>query len=162
MSRDLQRENPANVELRAAVGLALAGRADAYAGFARAPSSRTRAADLEAAERDYAESVEIYQALRQGRVDRGDRSGNAREQSQGARGGAQRARGVQIPNPKLQIPTTPNTQIPIKLQTGLKLGLGIWEWLGVGIWEWLGFGAWDLGFDDGVNRSSDPGATPDR
>ena len=42
MSRDLQRENPANVELRVAVGLALAGRADAYAGFARAPSSRTR------------------------------------------------------------------------------------------------------------------------
>jgi hypothetical protein len=64
MSRSLQRENPANVELSVAVGLALAGRADAYVGFARLPSSGTRAADLEAAARDYAESVAIYEALR--------------------------------------------------------------------------------------------------
>ena len=65
MSRELQKRNPTNVELKAAVGLALAGRADAYAGFARAPGSTTRDADLAAAERDYAESVAIYTALRE-------------------------------------------------------------------------------------------------
>ena len=65
MSRDLQRENPANVELSVALGLALAGRADAYAGFAQSAAGPTRAADLAAAERDYAESVGIYTALRQ-------------------------------------------------------------------------------------------------
>jgi non-specific serine/threonine protein kinase/serine/threonine-protein kinase len=65
MSRTLQRENPANVELRVALGLALAGRADAYAAFARASTSRTRAVDLAAAERDYGESVEIYKGLKQ-------------------------------------------------------------------------------------------------
>ena len=61
----LQRENPANVELRVALGLALAGRADAYAGFARRHSGASRAADLAAAERDYAESVGIYTELRE-------------------------------------------------------------------------------------------------
>ena len=65
MSRDLQRENPANVELSVALGLALAGRADAYVGFAKAPATPTRAADSAAAERDYAESVGIYTALRE-------------------------------------------------------------------------------------------------
>ena len=65
MSRALQRENPANVELRVALGLALAGRADAYVGFAQAAAGDMRGADLAAAERDYAESVEIYTALRQ-------------------------------------------------------------------------------------------------
>ncbi len=65
MSRDLQQQNPANVELSVALGLALAGRADAYAGFAKSAASPTRAADLAAAERDYAESVGIYTALRQ-------------------------------------------------------------------------------------------------
>ena len=64
MSRELQRENPANVELSVALGLALAGRADAYAGFAQSAAGGTRAADLAAAERDYAESVGIYTALR--------------------------------------------------------------------------------------------------
>jgi non-specific serine/threonine protein kinase/serine/threonine-protein kinase len=64
MTRELQRRNPANVEWQVAVGLALAGRADAYAAFARAhPVPATRARDLEAAERDYAESVQIYTAL---------------------------------------------------------------------------------------------------
>ena len=61
----LQQKNPANVEWRVALGLALAGRADAYAAFARAPGSASRAADLAAAERDYAASVAIYAALQQ-------------------------------------------------------------------------------------------------
>jgi eukaryotic-like serine/threonine-protein kinase len=66
MTRELQRENPANVELRVALGLALAGRADAYAIFARArPAGSARAADLEAAERDYEGSVAIFSALQQ-------------------------------------------------------------------------------------------------
>ena len=64
MSRELQRENPANVELRVALGLALAGRADAYVGFAQSAAGDMRGADLASAERDYAESVEIYTALR--------------------------------------------------------------------------------------------------
>ena len=64
MSRELQRENPANVELSVALGLALAGRADAYVGFAQSATGDRRGADLAAAERDYAESVEIYAALR--------------------------------------------------------------------------------------------------
>jgi tetratricopeptide (TPR) repeat protein len=63
MSRELQKENPANVELSVALGLALAGRGDAYVGFAQSAAG-TRGADLAAAERDYAESVEIYLALR--------------------------------------------------------------------------------------------------
>jgi tetratricopeptide (TPR) repeat protein len=66
MARALQQRNPGNVELRVALGLALAGRADAHAGFARsAPAPSTRAADLEAAERDYAESVAIFTELQQ-------------------------------------------------------------------------------------------------
>ena len=66
MAQKLEQSNPANVELRVALGLALAGRADAYASFARArPAPPTRAADLQAAERDYAESVAIYTALQQ-------------------------------------------------------------------------------------------------
>ncbi len=64
MSRELQQKNPSNVELRVAFGLALAGRADAYALFARSrPPRPTRAADFEAAERDYAESVGIFTVL---------------------------------------------------------------------------------------------------
>ena len=47
-----------------ALGLALAGRADAYVGFAQSATGDRRGADLAAAERDYAESVEIYAALR--------------------------------------------------------------------------------------------------
>ena len=63
--RELQARNPGNVELKVALGLALAGRADAYAAFARRrPSPPTRAADLAAAERDYAESVALFTALK--------------------------------------------------------------------------------------------------
>ena len=65
MSRDLQRRQSGELELRVALGLALAGRADAYVGFASGPAGGTRGADLAAAERDYAESVEIYTALQQ-------------------------------------------------------------------------------------------------
>ena len=66
MARELQQRNPANVELQVAVGLALASRADAYAAFARTiPAPPTRPSDLEAAERDYVESVDIFTALQQ-------------------------------------------------------------------------------------------------
>jgi tetratricopeptide (TPR) repeat protein/tRNA A-37 threonylcarbamoyl transferase component Bud32 len=64
LTRGLQQANPANVELRVALGLALAGRADAHAEFTRRAAHRSsRAEDLEAAERDYAASVEIFSAL---------------------------------------------------------------------------------------------------
>jgi hypothetical protein len=62
MSRDLSAANPGNVELQFAVGLALTGRGDAYLGFAKGP---TRRADLAAAERDYAEAVNLVTALEQ-------------------------------------------------------------------------------------------------
>ena len=49
-----------------ALGLAQASRADAYAIFAAGKQQRAmRANDLEAAERDYAESVAIYTELQQ-------------------------------------------------------------------------------------------------
>jgi eukaryotic-like serine/threonine-protein kinase len=62
MSRDLSAANPGNVELQFAVGLALTGRGDAYLGFAQ---GSTRRADLAAAERDYAEAVNLVTALEQ-------------------------------------------------------------------------------------------------
>jgi hypothetical protein len=66
MVRALQQSDPANVELRVALGLALAGRADAQAAFARGrPVLSPPAVDLEAAERDYAESVAIFTALQE-------------------------------------------------------------------------------------------------
>jgi tetratricopeptide (TPR) repeat protein len=66
MVRELQARNPGNVELKVALGLALAGRADAHAAFARRrPAPPTRAADLAAAERDYAESVALFTALKE-------------------------------------------------------------------------------------------------
>jgi tetratricopeptide (TPR) repeat protein len=64
MSRELQRANASNVELRIALGLALGGRADARVAFAGVAAHRaTRLADLEAAERDYAESISIFAEL---------------------------------------------------------------------------------------------------
>jgi serine/threonine protein kinase/tetratricopeptide (TPR) repeat protein len=64
MSRAISAANPANVEQRIAVALALEGRGTAYAEFARRGGrSATRAGDLAAAERDYAELVEIMSAL---------------------------------------------------------------------------------------------------
>ena len=65
MTRALDAAAAGNVEYRVALALALAGRGDAYALFARAPGSRTRAEDLALAERDYAEAVALYAALDQ-------------------------------------------------------------------------------------------------
>ncbi len=63
LSRELSRANPRDVELRVAVALAVAGRGDAYAAFARLPGAPNRRADLAAAERDYSESVDLFTAL---------------------------------------------------------------------------------------------------
>jgi hypothetical protein len=66
LSRDLSAANPGDVELRVALALALAGRGDAYAAFARdTPASPTRRSDLAAAERDYAEAVKLLTSLDQ-------------------------------------------------------------------------------------------------
>jgi non-specific serine/threonine protein kinase/serine/threonine-protein kinase len=65
MSRELSAANPADYELRFALALALGGRADAYLEFARAPRAPSRAADLAAAERDYAEALGIYAKLQE-------------------------------------------------------------------------------------------------
>jgi tetratricopeptide (TPR) repeat protein len=64
MVRELREANRGNVELTMALALALGGRGDAYAEFARSrPAPPTRASDLAAAERDYAESVELLESL---------------------------------------------------------------------------------------------------
>lgn len=63
LSRELTAANPADYELRFALALALGGRADASLLFARAPRPSAREADLAAAERDYAEALDIYAAL---------------------------------------------------------------------------------------------------
>jgi len=63
MSRELAAANAGNIELRVALALALMGRGDANVLFAR--SSRSRAADLANAERDYAEAVQILEKLQQ-------------------------------------------------------------------------------------------------
>jgi tetratricopeptide (TPR) repeat protein len=64
MSRALSASNPANVEQHVGVALALTGRGDAYAELARrrVPGSPP-AADLELAERDYAEAVTLLEGL---------------------------------------------------------------------------------------------------
>jgi non-specific serine/threonine protein kinase/serine/threonine-protein kinase len=63
LSRELSRTNPHDIELRVAVALAVAGRGDAYAAFARTPGAPNRRGDLTAAERDYRESVDLFEAL---------------------------------------------------------------------------------------------------
>jgi tetratricopeptide (TPR) repeat protein len=65
MSRELTGANPTDYELRFALALALAGRADAYLLFARAPRAVAPAADLAAAERDYMETLAIYAKLQE-------------------------------------------------------------------------------------------------
>jgi eukaryotic-like serine/threonine-protein kinase len=62
MARELRADNPANVELGVALALALLGRGDAYAAFARGGSA-TRRDDLAAAERDYVEGIQILELL---------------------------------------------------------------------------------------------------
>ena len=65
-TRVLREANAGNVELTVALALALGGRADALLGFARKlPFPSTRADDLAAAERDYAESVALLTKLQQ-------------------------------------------------------------------------------------------------
>lgn len=63
MARALQAKNPADVEWKVSLALALGERADAHANLARRPSPAAREADLAAAERDYAESVGILTDL---------------------------------------------------------------------------------------------------
>ena len=63
ISRELTAANPSDYELRFALGLAYAGRADAYLEFARAARSSSRPADLAAAERDYTSALDIYSQL---------------------------------------------------------------------------------------------------
>jgi eukaryotic-like serine/threonine-protein kinase len=65
MTRALDAAAGGNVEYRVALALALSGRGDAYALFARATTSPTRADDLALAERDYAEAVALYTTLDQ-------------------------------------------------------------------------------------------------
>ena len=65
LSRELTTANPTDYELRFALGIAHAGRGDAYLEFAHAPRSRSRAADLAAAERDYTAALDIYDKLKQ-------------------------------------------------------------------------------------------------
>ena len=64
MTRAISAANPANIEQRIAVVLALAGRADAVALLARrrVPGS-TPAADFAMAERDYAEAMSVMEGL---------------------------------------------------------------------------------------------------
>ena len=62
MARELAAANTGNVELRMALALALIGRADGHAHFARRGTA-TRAQDMAAAARDYAEAVDLLAAL---------------------------------------------------------------------------------------------------
>ena len=63
-TRTLREANASNVELTVALALALGGRADARLTFARKqPFPPTRGEDLEAAERDYTESVALLTGL---------------------------------------------------------------------------------------------------
>jgi non-specific serine/threonine protein kinase/serine/threonine-protein kinase len=64
MTRELRAANPTNIELTMGLALALGGRADAYAAFARArPAPPGRASDMAAAERDYMEAVALLEGL---------------------------------------------------------------------------------------------------
>ena len=65
ISRELSAANPTDYELRFALALAQAERADAYVRFARSAAGRARAADLAAAEADYGAALAIYQELQQ-------------------------------------------------------------------------------------------------
>lgn len=69
MARELAASNQGNVELGVALALALAGRGDAFAAFARrAPAPSSRLDDLGSAERDYSEAVDLLAGLEQRRA----------------------------------------------------------------------------------------------
>ena len=65
MSRALRNANPKNVELTVAVALAQLGRGDAYAAFGRKASGAARIPDLQRAERDYLDGIELLARLQQ-------------------------------------------------------------------------------------------------
>jgi eukaryotic-like serine/threonine-protein kinase len=66
ISRELSAANPTDYELRFALALAQAERADAYVQFARATvAGAARDSDLAAAETDYGAALAIYQELQQ-------------------------------------------------------------------------------------------------
>ena len=65
MSRALRNANPKNVELTVAVALAQLGRGDAYAAFGRKDSGAGRVTDLQRAERDYLDGIELLARLQQ-------------------------------------------------------------------------------------------------
>jgi non-specific serine/threonine protein kinase/serine/threonine-protein kinase len=74
MIRELSQANPANLELRLWVALALSGRADAYALLSKSAPSPLGREDLTAAERDYAEAAAIFGAMQdEGRIEGTDR-----------------------------------------------------------------------------------------
>ena len=88
ISRELSAGNRADVELALAQAIALAGRGDACVAFAARPGATQRAADLAAAERDYAEAVELMTRLR----DRGALVGTDVELLTNAQASLQRVR----------------------------------------------------------------------
>ena len=65
MTRGLRTANPKNVELTVAVALAQLGRGDAYAAFGRKASGAARVTDLQRAERDYLDAIELLARLQQ-------------------------------------------------------------------------------------------------
>jgi tetratricopeptide (TPR) repeat protein len=66
ISRELAAANPGDVELQVALAMALTGRGDAYASFARRHQvSPPRVDDLTAAARDYREALALFTGLRE-------------------------------------------------------------------------------------------------
>jgi non-specific serine/threonine protein kinase/serine/threonine-protein kinase len=65
MSQALRSANPKNVELTVAVALARLGRGDAYAAFGRNAGGAARLTDLQRAERDYLDGIELLARLQQ-------------------------------------------------------------------------------------------------
>ncbi|HEY8550676.1 MAG TPA: protein kinase [Vicinamibacterales bacterium] len=91
LSRTLAAANPGDAELRMALALALTGRGEAYALFAKATNqSPMRQSDLAAAERDYGEAVERLEAMeREGAI-----GGTDRQTLESARAELTRIRGA--------------------------------------------------------------------
>jgi tetratricopeptide (TPR) repeat protein len=92
ISRELSAANPADYELRFALALAQAERADALVRFARAKGARAPAADLAAAEADYRAALVIYEELQKaGTFAASDQGYVDRARTELARIGAERA-----------------------------------------------------------------------